>query len=360
MKKLLITFFCFTGLVISPNLFAQNVSVNADGSLPDTSAMLDVSSTSKGFLLPRMTTTQQNAIVLPANGLTIFNTTLNTIMINTGTSGSPVWSGLTAGSIDTSSIANFSTKVRSLFSSTAPITFTNGLVGITQAGTSSNGYLSSTDWNTFNSKGSGVTSLASIGSSPNATGGSISGSTLTLQPADATHGGVVTTGTQTLAGDKTFTGNVTLSGSLMLPMGEISYFNITGTLVTISAQSDGSTNMVKVAPATTFTNDVDFDNGGSNNGRLRYIGATTRTFHIAFTFSATSSTPSDVFVSGVAKNGVVQANSKVLGSSQGTQFSALHVMLTLNPNDYLELYMGNTSGSRNTTVKSLNIFALGM
>lgn len=37
----------------------------------------------------------------------------------------------------------------------APLTFSSGVIGITQANTSTDGYLSSTDWNTFNSKVSG-------------------------------------------------------------------------------------------------------------------------------------------------------------------------------------------------------------
>jgi hypothetical protein len=42
----------------------------------------------------------------------------------------------------------------------APLTYSAGTLAITQAGTASNGYLSSTDWNTFNNKGSGtVTSV---------------------------------------------------------------------------------------------------------------------------------------------------------------------------------------------------------
>ncbi len=114
MKNILITLAVFLAFAISSKSFAQNVAVNADGSNPDTSAMLDVSSTTTGFLMPRMTTTQQNAIILPAKGLSIFNTTLNAITINTGTSLSPVWTSVNSGSIDTSSIANFSTKVRSL------------------------------------------------------------------------------------------------------------------------------------------------------------------------------------------------------------------------------------------------------
>ena len=46
---------------------------------PNASAILDVSSTTKGLLLPRMTTVQRNAIVSPADGLIIYNTTTNTI-----------------------------------------------------------------------------------------------------------------------------------------------------------------------------------------------------------------------------------------------------------------------------------------
>lgn len=51
------------------------VSINTDGSDPDTSAMLDVKSTDKGLLPPRMTTSQRDAIGSPADGLVIFNTT---------------------------------------------------------------------------------------------------------------------------------------------------------------------------------------------------------------------------------------------------------------------------------------------
>jgi hypothetical protein len=42
-----------------------------------TSAMLQVNSTTKGFLPPRMTTTQRNAIASPAAGLIVYDTTLN-------------------------------------------------------------------------------------------------------------------------------------------------------------------------------------------------------------------------------------------------------------------------------------------
>jgi hypothetical protein len=44
---------------------------------PDISARLQVDSTTRGFLPPRMTTTQKNAIASPATGLMVYDTTLN-------------------------------------------------------------------------------------------------------------------------------------------------------------------------------------------------------------------------------------------------------------------------------------------
>lgn len=47
------------------------------------SSILTVNSTTKGFLPPRMTTTQKNAIASPAAGLVIFDTTLNKLCVYT-------------------------------------------------------------------------------------------------------------------------------------------------------------------------------------------------------------------------------------------------------------------------------------
>jgi hypothetical protein len=72
MKKLLVLTCLFLTCYIST--FAQ-VGVNTDNSSPDPSAGLDVKFNNKGFLPPRMTTTERNAIVAPAEGLQVFNTT---------------------------------------------------------------------------------------------------------------------------------------------------------------------------------------------------------------------------------------------------------------------------------------------
>ncbi len=66
-------------------------------------------------------------------------------------------------------------------------------------------------------RGNGVTTLAPIGSSPNEDGGTILSSTLTLQPADDTFGGVISSTTQDIPGEKTMKEDLFLSKNLNLP-----------------------------------------------------------------------------------------------------------------------------------------------
>ena len=52
---------------------------------PNASSTMEIASTTKGFLPPRMTTTQKNAIASPATGLMVYDTTLNLISVYNGT-----------------------------------------------------------------------------------------------------------------------------------------------------------------------------------------------------------------------------------------------------------------------------------
>jgi hypothetical protein len=54
------------------------------GAAPDASAVLELRATTKGFLPPRMTTAQKNAIATPATGLVVYDTTLNKLALYTG------------------------------------------------------------------------------------------------------------------------------------------------------------------------------------------------------------------------------------------------------------------------------------
>jgi len=74
-KTFLLSLFTFMTVTFS---FAQNVAINADATLPNSSAMLDVNSTNKGLLIPRVTLTGTNdafTIPSPATSLLVYNTT---------------------------------------------------------------------------------------------------------------------------------------------------------------------------------------------------------------------------------------------------------------------------------------------
>jgi len=72
MKKAILPVILF---LLLPGLFlSAQVAVNTNGSSAAGSAMLDVSSTNKGLLTPRMTLAQRNAISSPATGLLIYQT----------------------------------------------------------------------------------------------------------------------------------------------------------------------------------------------------------------------------------------------------------------------------------------------
>jgi hypothetical protein len=70
---------------------AQHVGIGTN--TPHASAMLDVSSTNRGLLAPRMTTIQRNAIAAPAKGLLVYDTDVNSLFHYTGSA----WANL-AGS----------------------------------------------------------------------------------------------------------------------------------------------------------------------------------------------------------------------------------------------------------------------
>lgn len=61
-------------LFFSASVLAQGVSINEDNSDPDPSAILEVKSTSKGMLIPRMTEAQRTVISSPATGLLVYQT----------------------------------------------------------------------------------------------------------------------------------------------------------------------------------------------------------------------------------------------------------------------------------------------
>ena len=72
---------------------AQSIGIGTSN--PDSSSQLEITSTTKGFLPPRMTFAQRNAITNPVSGLMIWNTDCLEIQVYNGT----VWTNMIGGPI---------------------------------------------------------------------------------------------------------------------------------------------------------------------------------------------------------------------------------------------------------------------
>lgn len=79
-------------LLMASSAMAQSVGINT---VPNGTAALDVASTTKGMLVPRMTTAQRNAIAAPAMGLLVYDATANSFYYYTGTG----WKDVSKGSV---------------------------------------------------------------------------------------------------------------------------------------------------------------------------------------------------------------------------------------------------------------------
>ena len=63
---------------------AQSFAINTTGTAAHASAMMDVTSTTKGLLIPRLTTAQRTAIASPGKGLLVYDSTLKSFYFHDG------------------------------------------------------------------------------------------------------------------------------------------------------------------------------------------------------------------------------------------------------------------------------------
>lgn len=120
--------------------------VIGSGSISSNSAIVEIVSTTGGFLGPRMTTAQRDAIVSPATGLELFNTSIGSKQVYNGTE----WEilngarqAITASSSTTSVVFRNGNIADIVLSSSTTLTFSNAAVGtyivkITQGGSGFN------------------------------------------------------------------------------------------------------------------------------------------------------------------------------------------------------------------------------
>lgn len=144
---------------------ANGIEIAENEYLNSPSVLFGLSSITKGFLKPRMTTTQRNAIVAPATGLEVFDTTLNLPYYYNGTAwaanGSSGGSGLTSLNALTSSTQTFAVGSTgtdfTISSATSTHTF-----NLPSASASNRGLLTAANWTTFNNKQAALVSGTNI------------------------------------------------------------------------------------------------------------------------------------------------------------------------------------------------------
>jgi hypothetical protein len=304
----------FTIGTSSPLFFVDNLSgsIGIGTASPDASAVFQIDSTSKGFLPPRMTTAQKDAIASAAAGLTVFDSSLNKLNVYNGSAwknvgsteiGGEVTDG-TQGSVlfigDGDILAqdnanfNFSTSTNRLLLSQA---------SSTRLSVFSNAYFGGTATSSFDSTGfltlpSGFLSQASstIGDGTQAGGLTVSGGATTtllhtfssgfLSLASSTIGSGTQAGGLTVSGGATTTGNLIVQGSATSTFAGGSIFG-SNRLVILQ---NGNIGIGTAAPTTGFDVGVntrvtgDFTVGGgssilfSNTGPINQTGTGQVTF----------------------------------------------------------------------------------
>jgi hypothetical protein len=295
----------------------DNVSINVATNINGTNAQIDISPTGTGHVHMKPTgtgsieiaptsvgtinnmtigaTTPKNASVvdLSVTGTTSFDGSQGTagqVLTSAGTGATPTWTTPTTGTV---------TSV----TGTSPVVSSGGTtpaISMPAATFSVNGYLTSTDWNTFNNKGSGtVTSVSATapitssgGATPNlampAATGSVNGylTSTDWTTFNSKGSGTVTSvgGTGTvngisLSGTVTSSGNLTLGGTLSnvslatQVTGNLPVTNLnSGTGATSSTywRGDGTWASVAASPAGSTTQ-VQYNNAGAFGASSGFI-----------------------------------------------------------------------------------------
>ena len=146
---------------------------------------------------------------------------------------------------------------------TAPIVSSGGTapaISITQSSGASNGYLSSTDWNTFNNKQDALT-LTTTGSSGAAT---LTGSTLNIPQYSGGGGGSGTVTSITPAADSGTGTAITTSGTFTYTGGTGVTTSVSGTTVTINADNNGTVDGTGALQQVAVWSDADTIGGSTN------------------------------------------------------------------------------------------------
>lgn len=291
--------FVVAAALATTTAFAQTdakIGTNPGTKLP--SAVLELESTTKGFLLPRMTAAQMNAITAPANGLAVYNTDAACTFIYNGSAWLSLCAGATNGLTKTGNTISLGGAL------TAPTTITTTGVNTLSIGGLQNG--AGTDEIVTLDAGTGQLYRRTVS---DVVGGAgiwiVGGNTLTATGtigSNSNHDfGIETNGTTRLTftsgGDITQngTGQVTLNGNVDATSG----LDVTGAPLTANAGSTltgatnvnttgaGATNIGNVGSTTTVVGATNINTTGASTTTL---GNSSAAVNIAGTTGITGAT----------------------------------------------------------------------
>lgn len=135
-RTLLLCLFC----ILTQTIYSQSILINSDGGTPDTSAILELRSTEKGFLTPRMEASDRLGISSPAEGLMVYQTN--------GTKGFYYYNGTGWDTLGGANTVNFISNVTTITNS--KITLISDIKAAnTDGGTFPNGAWRTRDLNTI-------------------------------------------------------------------------------------------------------------------------------------------------------------------------------------------------------------------
>ncbi len=256
--------------------------------------------------------TSATALTFVASG-SLTSTGANALSVDGGSSGALNLNGSSTGNILIGG-GSGSTGC-TITNSTGALACTAGITGSNLSGTNT-----------------GDITLSAIGATPNANGATLTGQVLNLEPASAAFGGVVTTGTQTLAGAKTFSSLLTGTAGLTISGGTAS-INTAGTSNTAIGNATGtfaltSNGGLNVTTGGALTGVASIDTIGVTATALSFTGAGTITSNTTNALTLDSGTTGAVNIGTGANAKTVTLGTTSTTSTTNIQSGTGGILLT--------------------------------
>ena len=343
-------------LVSNQTLFAQtDVKIGTNPGDKTPSAVLELESTTKGFLLPRMTAVQMNAISSPANGLAVYNTDVQCAFLYRGSTWVSLCDSATNGLTKSGSVISLGGALTGATTITTTAVNTLALSGI-QGGTATDSIMtldastgvikrrtvadvissSNTAWLI---DGNTLTGTATIGSNSNHDVGIETNGTTRLT---FTNAGAIT---QSGTGQVTFTGNVDATNGLDVTTAQLTAnagSTLTGT-TNVNATGAGATNIGNASSTTTVVGPANINTSGTSTTAIGNASS-------AVTVAGTTS------VTGATTINTTGSNNTTIGNA--SSITAVTGATNINITGSAATVIGNASSTTTITGPTVNVTGL--